>query len=114
MAQPRFVPDLDLVAGPLDVEIGHAIAREHAEGVLSPTAVPWYVPVPAVAASETLAALGWTSPPLAGTFARTLNDHLESGGLVSVPTCTSSESTATRRRVSSNSSRPDHESQLNP
>ena len=62
-----------------DVDIVHASARELARGGLSPMEFPLYLPVPAVAASEKLAALGWTSTPLDATFARTIEEHLESG-----------------------------------
>lgn len=61
-----------------DVEVVHASARELAQGGFSPMDFPLYLPVPAVAASEKLAALGWTSTPLEETFARTIDEHLES------------------------------------
>lgn len=61
-----------------DVEVVHASARELAQGGLSPMNFPLYLPVPGVAASEKLAALGWTSTPLEETFARTIKEHLES------------------------------------
>lgn len=61
-----------------DVEIIHASARELAQGGLSPMDFPLYLPVPGVAASEKLAALGWTSTPLEETFGRTIENHLES------------------------------------
>lgn len=62
-----------------DVEVVHASARELAQVGLSPMDFPLYLPVPAVAASEKLAALGWTSTPLEETFTRTIEEHLESG-----------------------------------
>jgi nucleoside-diphosphate-sugar epimerase len=71
---------IDLAAKTLDtdVEVVHANARELARVDLSPMDFPLYLPVPAVAASEKLAGLGWTSTPLEETFARTIEEHLES------------------------------------
>lgn len=61
-----------------DVEVVHASPRELAQVDLSPMDFPLYLPVPGVAASEKLASLGWTSTPLEETFARTIEEHLES------------------------------------
>jgi nucleoside-diphosphate-sugar epimerase len=71
---------LRLAAAELDaeVELVHTSARELARGGLSPTDFPLYFPVPAVVASETLAALGWDSTPLAETSTPTVEEHLES------------------------------------
>jgi nucleoside-diphosphate-sugar epimerase len=71
---------IELAAETLDteVELVHASARELAQGDLSPMDFPLYFPVPAVVASEKLAALGWDSTPLAGTFPPTIEEHLNS------------------------------------
>ena len=61
-----------------DVEVVYASPRELAKGGLSPMDFPLYLPVPGVVASEKLASLGWTSTPLAETFERTAEEHLES------------------------------------
>lgn len=72
---------IELAAQTLDttVETVHTSARELAQVGLSPMDFPLYLPVPGVSSSEKLAMLGWSSTPLEETFARTIEEHVESG-----------------------------------
>lgn len=69
------------------IDIGHASERELARGGLSPFDFPLYMPIPHVAASAKLAALGWESTPLEVTFAETIENHLTSGRTGASPPC---------------------------
>jgi nucleoside-diphosphate-sugar epimerase len=72
---------VDLAADVMDTEVDvvHASARDLAEFDLEPTDFPNYVPRPALAATEKLAALGWESTPVEEAMARTVAEHREAG-----------------------------------
>lgn len=62
-----------------DVTFVHANERELATVGLSPFDFPLYMPIPHLAASEKIVALGWDSTPLSDAFSQTIEEHLESG-----------------------------------
>ena len=61
-----------------DVELVHASERELETHGLSSADFPLYTPMPFLASTEKLAALGWESTPLSETVAKTVEEHLES------------------------------------
>lgn len=68
-----------------DVTLVHANDRELESAGLSPFDFPLYMPIPHLAATEKIAALGWDSTPLTDAFSETVQEYLESGRTGSNP-----------------------------